>query len=98
MNNPANIYGHFYHVKMSLEKLHYKALELGANIVCYGHSHCIAVEKINGVLFINPGSIVFPRNTIEKTYAILTIGEKELIVEILNAINGEILLNYKFER
>ncbi|HYK74849.1 MAG TPA: metallophosphoesterase [Pseudoneobacillus sp.] len=73
-------HGHHYHVKSSLTSLEYKAKEVKANIVCFGHSHILGAEVINGILFINPGSIRLPKMRLEKTYVILEIvGDKILI-------------------
>lgn len=33
-----------------------RALRAGTNVVIYGHSHKPHVERINGVLYLNPGS------------------------------------------
>jgi len=89
-------HGHHYDVKMSLDRLWYKGLETGANIVCFGHSHCVEVEMIKHILFINPGSVTFPRNTREKTYATLTIAKEKLIVNILQTDHGKVLKTYEF--
>ena len=37
--------------------LKYKAEEVNADIVCFGHSHVLGAEVIDGRLFLNPGSI-----------------------------------------
>lgn len=49
-------HGHNYQVKQGLLKLKNKAVELGADIVLYGHTHLAVVEKYEGILFVNPGS------------------------------------------
>lgn len=70
-------HGHHYQVKTSLLRLRYRAQELGANIVCFGHSHFPLCQKVRGILFINPGSITKPRGFPYPTYACLeTVGEK----------------------
>lgn len=91
-------HGHLYDVKYSLQRLYYKARELEANIVCYGHSHCIGAEMIDGILFINPGSVLLPRNTKEKTYAMLTLTEPALEVSFFEVQTGKRLSSHKFER
>ncbi|ARA98893.1 metallophosphoesterase family protein [Geobacillus thermodenitrificans] len=74
-------HGHLYGVKTSLLRLYYRAKETEANVVCFGHSHLAGVEQINGVLFINPGSIALPRGRKEKTYAVLTIDKDQAFVQ-----------------
>ncbi|WP_068674536.1 metallophosphoesterase [Oceanobacillus sp. Castelsardo] len=64
-------HGHLFQVKSTLLKLSYRAKEIGANVICFGHSHIAGAEQIEEQLFINPGSIRLPRNRHEKTYAIL---------------------------
>jgi len=64
-------HGHLYQVKMNLTALSYRAEEVQADVVCYGHTHIAGAEKLGGQLFINPGSIRLPNNRSEKTYAIM---------------------------
>ena len=49
-------HGHGYSVKASLLPLRRRALELGAQLVLYGHTHLPALANEDGVLFCNPGS------------------------------------------
>ncbi|MFC3883123.1 metallophosphoesterase [Bacillus songklensis] len=70
-------HGHLHNVKMSLVNLHYKARETGAHIVCFGHSHEAGAEMIDGILMINPGSILLPRMRKEKTYVILSLENED---------------------
>ncbi|XWN53607.1 metallophosphoesterase [Anoxybacillus flavithermus] len=81
-------HGHLYNVKMTLMNLYYKAKEVGARIVCFGHSHIAGCEQIDDVLFINPGSVYLPRLRHEKTYAILHIDEATTTVHFYN-IDGK---------
>lgn len=83
-------HGHLYNVKMSLMSLKYRALETNAKIACYGHSHIAGAEMIEGVLFINPGSIRLPVMRRQKTYAILEVIDKEASVSFYE-VNGKIV-------
>lgn len=49
-------HGHAYGVKSGLKKLAARARELGCGIALYGHTHRAAVETVDGVICINPGS------------------------------------------
>ena len=49
-------HGHLYGAKYSLEKLKLRALELGAGVCMYGHSHFAAIDECDGVTLINPGT------------------------------------------
>lgn len=92
--NGVNIFvahGHLYSVKSSLVHLFYKAKEVQADIVCFGHSHILGAEMVEDVLFINPGSIRLPRGRSERTYAILEIREGKLQLQIHEYGKGEML-------
>jgi len=54
-------HGHKYSVKYNLMNLKYRALEVGADIVLYGHTHIANIECNNGIWFINPGSASISR-------------------------------------
>ncbi|MCA1031957.1 metallophosphoesterase [Bacillus timonensis] len=64
-------HGHLFQVNMTLMNIKYRAEELGATIVCFGHSHIAGAEYIDNILFVNPGSIFLPKMRKEKTYAII---------------------------
>jgi putative phosphoesterase len=64
-------HGHLYGVKSSLLKLHYRAEEVGANVVLFGHSHFPVSTVERGILFVNPGSLQLPRGFDKPTYAVL---------------------------
>ena len=49
-------HGDRYNVKSSLMNLKYRAQEIGAEVVLFGHTHIALVEYEQGVWFINPGS------------------------------------------
>ncbi|MCP6683275.1 YfcE family phosphodiesterase [Bacillus nakamurai] len=74
------VHGHLHGIKQSLLTVFYRAEELGADIVCFGHSHIAGSEMLRGKLLINPGSICLPRVRNVKSYAILTLANDEAIV------------------
>lgn len=76
-------HGHLYGIKMSLMKLRYKAEEVGAQFVFFGHSHTLGAELNNGILFLNPGSILLPRGRRERTYALVEARDQEIKVTFL---------------
>lgn len=81
-------HGHLYNVKATLMNLKYRALEVNAKVACYGHSHIAGAEIIDGVLFINPGSIRLPVLRRQKTYAILDM-ENTLAKVTFFEVNGQ---------
>lgn len=70
-------HGHMHDVKVSLDKLNDRAQEMGAEIALYGHSHIAKANMMNDVLMVNPGSLAYPRNRKEKTYAIITLDKDQ---------------------
>lgn len=90
-------HGHLYDVRTSLLSLSYRAAEENAQVICFGHTHIAGAEKINDQLFINPGSIHFPRNRREKTYAILSWQNLDELTVEFYTLSGEYVqdLTYK---
>lgn len=64
-------HGHLYGVKQGLLRLHYRAREAGAEIVIFGHTHIAGQEDVDGILFLNPGSVVWSRLGEKGSYAVL---------------------------
>ena len=83
-------HGHLYNVKMTYVPLSYRAEEREAQLVCFGHSHVPAAFEENGVVYVNPGSLLLPRQQLEKTYAIVDMtGTGPVTVSYYNADTGE---------
>ncbi len=83
-------HGHRYSVKTDLMKLSYKAQEVSADIVCFGHSHYLGAEMVYDTLFINPGSIRLPRGSRARTYVILEIVEHAYVIKVYDYDKGEL--------
>lgn len=49
-------HGHLYSVKQGMEKLYFRAKEVGANVVIFGHTHMPTIVQSDEILFLNPGS------------------------------------------
>ena len=54
-------HGHMYDVKGGYQRLMYKALEIGADIALFGHTHAPEIIYEEGVWLINPGSAALSR-------------------------------------
>lgn len=96
----ARIYvthGHLYGVKSSPMRLVYRAKEVGATIVCFGHSHVLGAEMIDDILFVNPGSLLKPRGLKEKTFITINVLETNFIVNCYDEHN-QLLKQLSFER
>lgn len=87
-------HGHLYSVKSSLMNLAYRAGEIEADIVCFGHSHLVGAELFEGTLFLNPGSIRMPRGRQEKTYMILQLIENRATV-LIHQLDGTELVELR---
>ncbi|MCC5894623.1 MAG: metallophosphoesterase [Alkalibacterium sp.] len=66
-------HGHRHAVKRSYEELKQRAEEEGCRFVFYGHTHIPRVDKIDGIFFINPGSITQPRDRELGTYVVMDL-------------------------
>ncbi len=64
-------HGHLFQVKDTMIPIKLRAQEVGTDVVLFGHSHLLGAEILNGTLFLNPGSLTFPRGRKEKSYAIV---------------------------
>ncbi len=80
------VHGHYYDVKHSLMRLFYRAKELETDIVVYGHTHLALSAVEDNILFLNPGSIGYPRGKYKNSYAILDLSGKKATVEILEIV------------
>ncbi|MFD1850128.1 metallophosphoesterase family protein [Oceanobacillus bengalensis] len=90
-------HGHLYNVKMNLMKLSYRAEEVGANVICFGHTHIAGAEKIDRQLFINPGSIRLPRNRPEPTYAVMEWETVQSISVQFYTVDGQLVQDMNFQ-
>ncbi|MDO4681049.1 MAG: metallophosphoesterase [Aerococcus sp.] len=65
-------HGHRFDIKRDLNVLASYSKEAGCEVACFGHSHVMTLEEVQGVLMINPGSIRLPRGQYpHPTYAML---------------------------
>lgn len=83
-------HGHRYSVKHSLMALLYRAREVSAQVVCFGHTHVLGAEMVKNTLFVNPGSLSLPRGRSERTYVILDIQDSKIEVRVYDYDKGEL--------
>jgi putative phosphoesterase len=76
------VHGHQYGVKRDLNRIYYRAREIGADAVVFGHTHSPLCEKVGELWLINPGSPVSPR---------LGCGSFALIEIVNNVIKANII-------
>ena len=73
-------HGDLYGAKQGLDRLYYRAKELGADIVVYGHTHFAAVTTEDDILFINPGNL--SKFSTNKSFGYLVINDKKATATI----------------
>ncbi|WP_057735703.1 metallophosphoesterase [Liquorilactobacillus uvarum] len=73
-------HGHLLRVNTGLERLGLLAQEKQAQIALFGHTHRLGAEYVHGCLFLNPGSISYPRgeySALGGTYAIIEVSAEQ---------------------
>lgn len=70
-------HGHRHSVHDTLYYLRRDALEVGAKIVLYGHTHVAHSEYMDGIYVMNPGSISRPRLGV-RSYGFIDIDNKNI--------------------
>lgn len=84
-------HGHLHQVKWGLTKLAYRAAEVNARVIGFGHTHIAGAEKVGDQLFINPGSIRLPRGISDKTYAVMEWDKLNEICVSFYTLEGKIV-------
>lgn len=74
-------HGHRYDVKYDLLKLRYKAMEVQADIVLFGHTHMSLYVYDNGIWFVNPGSASLARDS-KNSIAVLQISDDKVDISL----------------
>ena len=68
-------HGHGFYIDAGVDDLLAVAKEKSCDIVMYGHTHAYHDEVIDGVRFLNPGSIAFPRKGELPSYMVITFDD-----------------------
>lgn len=70
-------HGHYYCVSNGYELLKDEALSRDFDIVMYGHTHRPVVDKSDGIVVLNPGSLTYPRQEGRRpSYIIMEMNQK----------------------
>ena len=67
-------HGHQYHVKSGLLALEYAAMEQGAELALFGHTHIPQKETSGNVTLLNPGSI----GSVQPSFAVIETENRQL--------------------
>ncbi len=78
LNKILLTHGNKYNIKLGIDRLYYRAKELSANIVIFGHTHFRFASKEDDILFFNPGSISLPRDGRPPSYGLIEIFEDKI--------------------
>ncbi|GAA0180671.1 metallophosphoesterase [Clostridium sediminicola] len=70
-------HGHKYHVKDSMLNLKHHAMEIGADLVLFGHTHVSEILFEEGIWFVNPGSPSLSRDGYN-SYAIIKVENNKI--------------------
>lgn len=77
-------HGHRWNVKMGFVSLYYRGLELGADLILYGHTHVPINIVEKGILIMNPGSPSLPRQAERiKTFGLIEIENNQIKTDII---------------
>ena len=88
-------HGHLFNVKSTIMNLYYRAQEVEADAVFFGHSHVLGVEIVDNILFVNPGSLLKPRAIDDKSYVVVEYNDNAWTV-IGYTAQGKELFTKKF--
>lgn len=91
-------HGHRLGVKMGLSRLYELARDQDIQVVCFGHTHRAILEEIDDIVFLNPGSLTFPKGFAGSSYAIIYTSIKEIRFEIHDIVDDKILYQLKKRR
>lgn len=90
-------HGHLFSVKMGLSRLLNYGVYNNINIICFGHTHQPFLKEIQGILFLNPGSLSKQKFHNKATYAIVSI-QPSNIHAVIRTLDNNIVLEYNRTR
>ena len=89
-------HGHLFYVGLGLERYSYFAEEKNVDIALFGHIHQPVAQRINQILYLNPGSVAQPRGAHQtKMYALVEKKGKKIEVSYRN-LNHEPIPDLQF--
>jgi putative phosphoesterase len=74
-------HGHLYNVKSGYQRLVYRAEELQADAVIFGHTHVPEFARLGGIWLINPGSLSAARSFGKPSFAIMELKDGQIDVQ-----------------
>jgi putative phosphoesterase len=78
------LHGHQHKVKHTLNHIYYYSLEIGAQVVVFGHTHVPCCEFQGGIYLLNPGSPSLPRIGQQGSFIMLEVGSGIFKPEVMS--------------
>ncbi|MCF7923526.1 MAG: YfcE family phosphodiesterase [Candidatus Izimaplasma sp.] len=88
-------HGHKYYVKFGLNRLFKKTLKIKVDMVIFGHTHQIHLEKTKKLIMLNPGALSYSRSHSYPSYARVFVEGSEIMIEIVNLLDFTIVKSIK---
>lgn len=76
------MHGHQFSYANRISRMAAYAKQEHCDIICYGHTHIAAIDHVEGVLAVNPGSLWRSRNGRGPSYAVLVIENDQVQAQI----------------
>lgn len=90
-------HGHLHYVGLGLDRYSYFAEEKEVDIALFGHIHCPVAQKINNIIYVNPGSVSQPRGEYNiRMYAVIELVGKGYHISYRN-LNHQPIPELQFE-
>ncbi len=88
-------HGHLYNVKFGLSRLIKKSERLKADVVCYGHTHRIDLQKKENLIILNPGALSYRKSYPFPSYMKVYIDELGIQIAVINLKTKEVVKQFK---
>ncbi|MDD3122541.1 MAG: YfcE family phosphodiesterase [Candidatus Izemoplasmatales bacterium] len=88
-------HGHKYGVKNGLSRLYEVSKSLNSEIVCFGHTHVAFLEEMDDIIFLNPGSLTFPKRFEPTSFAYIETSPNLIDIKILDLKTNKVIFSFK---
>ncbi len=82
------LHGHQFNVKRGYAGIIAYAKTVKPDLVVFGHTHIPAVFNAEGMVFVNPGSLFFPRGLASPSYGIIEITNNQVLPSLYTVSRG----------
>lgn len=82
-------HGDKYGVKRGFSVLENEAKKQGAQLVCYGHTHCAMIHESEGITYVNPGSFTGYYSPTGSTYAVAKLEDGNISSLAIHRVEEE---------